>query len=49
MFQNHLHLNHESTAVVFKSYLMSKTPYEDFQNKLFKVSLYIQLDCSLGK
>lgn len=49
MFQNHLHLNHESTAVVFKSYLMSKTPYEDFQNKLFKVSLYFQLDCSLGK
>lgn len=49
MFQNHLHLNHESTAVVFKSYLMSKTPYEDFKNKLFKVSFYFQLDFTLGK
>lgn len=49
MFQNHLHLNHERTAVVFKRYLMSKTPYEDFKNKLFKVSFYFQLDRALGK
>lgn len=49
MPQNHLHLNHESTAMVFKSYLMSKTPYEDFKNKLLKVSFYLQLDFALGK
>lgn len=49
MPENHLRFTHESTAVVFKSHLMSKTPYEDLKTKLFKVSFYLQLDFALGK